>query len=151
MTAHTVSIDAERELEEFIARCEDGLRHQVRGISGPFLDVWSRAEDIAILGAIGSHAQGWQDVRTHLLATAATLNWTHVSIQRLQTVVDDAVAVAVTLENMSREEDARTEARTLRVTHAYRREGERWRLILRHANRVTPDDEARERSILGYT
>jgi len=151
MTAHTVSIDAERELEEFIARCEDGLRHQVSGDSGPFLEVWSRAEDIAILGAIGSHAHGWQDVRTHILAAATTLNWTHVSIQRLLTIVDDAVAITVTLENMSREGEQRTEARTLRVTHAYRREGDEWRLVLRHANTVTADDEARERSILGHT
>ena len=43
------------ELEEFIKRCLDGLRHQVAGNSAPFLEVWSHADDVAILGAVGSY------------------------------------------------------------------------------------------------
>lgn len=139
-----------RELEEYIAKCENGLRHQVRGDSGPFLEVWSHSNDVAILGAIGSHAQGFDDVRTHLLAAASSLNWTAVSIHRLLTTLTPGLAVTVTLENMSREGEERTEARTLRVTHAYRREDDGWRLFLRHANLVTPEDETREREILGH-
>ena len=42
-----------------------------------------------------------------------------------------------------------TNKRTLRATQAYRLEDDEWRLILRHANRVSDEDEARERQLLG--
>jgi len=133
-----------KELEAFITQCMRGLRHQVRGDPEPFLAVWSHADDVSILGAIGSYAQGWKDVRTHLRAASKTLNWTEVAVQRLLTTLSGDLAVTVVLERMSNAQAART----LRVTHAYRHEEEGWRLILRHANQVTPDDEAREQAIL---
>jgi ketosteroid isomerase-like protein len=139
-----------KELEEFIRRCQDGLRHQLQGDSEPFLEVWSHADDVAILGAIGSHARGWEDVKTHLLAASKLLNWTSVTVERVFTIVADELAVSVVIERMTRELNRATEERTLRVTHAYRRENGRWRLILRHANQVTPEDGDRERAILGH-
>jgi hypothetical protein len=36
------------QLEDFIRECEDGLRHQVRGSSEPFLAVWSHGADVAV-------------------------------------------------------------------------------------------------------
>lgn len=39
----------------------------MQGNSELFLEVWSHADDFAILGAMGSHTQGWDNVRTHLL------------------------------------------------------------------------------------
>ncbi|MFZ0971621.1 MAG: hypothetical protein WAN22_05305 [Solirubrobacteraceae bacterium] len=53
--------------------------------------------------------------------------------------------MSVTLERMTRGEQ---DARTLRATQAYRREGGHWGLILGHANTVTAEDESRERSLL---
>ena len=50
------------------------------------------------------------------------------------------------LEHMRPRGASRT--RTLRTTQAYRRESGAWRLILRHANLVTADDEQRERDLL---
>ena len=49
---------------------------------------------------------------------------------------------------MTREIDGKQDARTLRVTQAYRRDGGEWRLILRHANTVSAEDESQERSLL---
>jgi len=149
MTSQPDTIEDPRELEEFIARCEQGLRHQVRGDSAPFLDMWSKADDVTILGAIGSYARGWQDVKTHLLAAARTLQWTSVSVERLTTIEADGIAVAVALEHMARDAGGEGDHRTLRVTHAYRQENGNWRLVMRHANLVTAEDQAREREILG--
>jgi hypothetical protein len=142
--------NAAADLDDFIRRCQDGLRHQVQGDSEPFLEVWSHADDVAILGAIGSHARGWEDVKIHVLAASKLLNWTSVSVERIVTIVADELAVTVVLERMTREVNGEMDARALRVTHAYRRERGEWRLILRHANQVTPDDEKRERAILGH-
>lgn len=136
------------EIEDFIRRCQEGLSHQVRGDSEPFLECWSHADDVAILGAIGSHARGWEDVRTHLLGASRSLNWTSLQVQDISTHFGDWLAVWVGLEHMSREVDGETQSRTLRTTQAYRLEDGKWRLVLRHANTVTADDEERERSLL---
>jgi ketosteroid isomerase-like protein len=135
------------ELEEFIERCLEGLSHQVQGNSGPFLEVWSHADDVAILGAVGSYAQGWEDVRTHLLGASRSLDWTGLSIDRLFTTASGELAVTVVLEHMTREVAGEAGSRTLRTTQAYRREEGQWKLILRHANGVSSEDEATERAL----
>ena len=126
----------------------DGLSHQVGGNSAPFLEVWSHADDVAILGAIGSYAQGWDNVRTHLLGASRSLDWTGLSVVRLLTAVSGDFAVTVVLEHMARQVDGQPGSRTLRTTQAYRHENGEWRLILRHANLVSSEDEARERTLL---
>ncbi|HUA48540.1 MAG TPA: nuclear transport factor 2 family protein [Solirubrobacteraceae bacterium] len=136
------------EFEEFVARCVEGLSHQVRGDSPPFQEVWSHADDVSILGAVGSYAQGWENVSAHLFGASRSLDWTGLSVQRLLTSASGDLAVTVVLEHMTREVDGKPDARTLRTTQAYRRENGEWRLILRHANPVGPDDEARERALL---
>ncbi len=142
----TTSLDTE--LEEFVKRCLDGLSHQVQGDSAPFLEVWSHADDVAILGAVGSYSQGWDNVRTHLLGASRSLDWTDLSVERLLTAASAELAVTVVLEHMTRTVEGGPGSRTLRTTQAYRRENDQWRLILRHANLVSPEDETREHTLL---
>jgi SnoaL-like domain len=119
---------SDTELEEFVKRCLDGLSHQVQGNSAPFLEVWSHADD----------------VRTHLLGASRSLDSTHLTLERLLTTASGELAVTVVLEHMRRNVDEEPHSRTLRTTQAYRREDGEWRLILRHANPVTPADASRE-------
>jgi ketosteroid isomerase-like protein len=149
--AMSVTQRADAELEDFISQCVEGLSHQVNGHSEPFLGVWSRAGDVAILGAIGSHAQGWDQVRTHLLGASRSLAWSGLTVERLLTTASGDLAVTVVLEHMTRDSADGPESRTLRTTQAYRREDGRWRLILRHANTVTAEDEAHEQALISPT
>ena len=96
----TSTIDTE--LEAFIEQCIDALSHQVQGDWGPLPAMWSRVDDVAILGAIGSHAQGLRDVRTHLLGAARQLDWAELSVERLLTTASGDLAVTVVLEHMRR-------------------------------------------------
>jgi ketosteroid isomerase-like protein len=139
---------ADRELEGFVTRCMEGLSHQVRGDSPPFQAVWSHADDVTILGAIGSYARGWADVSTHLFGASRSLDWSDLSVERLVAIASGDLAVTVVLEHMTREVDGESSARTLRTTQAYRREAGEWRLLLRQANLLTPEDAARERALL---
>ena len=136
----------ESEFERFLERCVKGLEHQVSGSSGPFLEVWSQTDDVAILGAIGSHAQGWESVRSHLLGASQALDWTSLSVERLLTAVVEGLAVTVMLEHMARDRPE-PRKRTLRATQAYRRERGVWRLVHRHANLVTAADEDNEAKV----
>ncbi len=146
----TVELDGapfdDSQLEEFVQRCWDGLSYQVQGNSEPFLEMWSHADDVVILGAVGSYAQGWENVRAHLLGASKSLDWTGLSIERLVSAGSGDLAVTVVLEHMTRKVE-QPGSRTLRTTHAYRLENCEWRLFLRHANLVSPDDEAREQAV----
>jgi ketosteroid isomerase-like protein len=133
------------ELETFIRQCHDALADQVQGNSGPFLELWSHADDFTILGAIGSYARGCEDVKAHIQGAAKTLNWTRLAVEPIVTTAARGLGVSVTLERMTR---GKQDARTLKATQAYRHEGGQWRLILRHANTVSAEDESREQSLL---
>ena len=122
-------------LEEFVKRCLDGLSHQVQGNSARFLEVWSHADDVAILGAIGSYAKGWDNVRTHLLGASRSLDWTDLRVERLVTTASGDLAVTVVLEHMTRTVEGEPGSRTLRTTQAYRRENGEWKLILPREHR----------------
>lgn len=135
------------ELDRFIRRCQEGLGHQVHGESAPFLACWSHADDVAILGAVGSYARGWESVKSHLLGAAKRLNWTGLAVQSIVTIVGDGLAVSVGLEHMTRAVVGESNERTLRTTQVYRFEAGQWRLILRHANLVTAQDESLEQSL----
>lgn len=124
-----------------------GLSHQVQGNSAPFHEVWSHADDVAILGAVGSYSQGWENVSTHLLGASRSLDWTDLTVERVQTAASGDLAVTVVLEHMTRRVGGELDSRTLRTTQAYHRENGEWKLILRHANTVSPEDEARERAL----
>jgi hypothetical protein len=133
------------ELEAFVRQCRDALAHQLQGNSGPFLELCSHADDVASLGAIGRYAYGSEDVKTHIGCAANTLNWTCLAVEPMVASAADGLGVSVTVERMTRGE---RNARPLRATQAYRHESGQWRLILRHANPVTAEDESRERSLL---
>jgi ketosteroid isomerase-like protein len=141
------AVSDDTEFAEFFRQCLEGLTHQVRGDSGPFLEVWSHADDVAILGAVGSYAQGWEGVKRHLLGASKSLDWTGLTVETLMTTASENLALTVVLEHMTRQVDGEPGSRTLRTTQAYRRENGTWRLILRHANTVSPEDEARERAL----
>jgi hypothetical protein len=104
------------QIDQFILECQDGLRHQVGGHSQPFLDLWSHADDVAILGAVGSYARGWPAVRLHLLGAAKRLDWTELSFDHIVTSVTDQLAFTVALEQMSRTTGEEPRVRTLRAT-----------------------------------
>jgi ketosteroid isomerase-like protein len=142
----TAGATAADPFEQFVERCTRALSHQLQGVSEPLLELWSRADDVVILGAIGSYAVGWERVRTHLLGAARSLDWSELTVERLHTSVAGDLAFTVVLEQMRRP-GGDPAARTLRTTQAYRREDGRWRLILRHANAITPADETREHAL----
>jgi hypothetical protein len=41
-------------LEEFIGRCHEAINQQSQGHPEPFLELWSRADDVSIMAAIGA-------------------------------------------------------------------------------------------------
>ena len=50
------------ELDEFIDRCHEAITQQSQGHPEPFLRLWSHAEDVSIMAAIGGYQVGFQAV-----------------------------------------------------------------------------------------
>ncbi len=82
-----------------------------------------------------------------MLGASRSLDWTNLTVERLMSTASDGLAVTVVLEHMAREVAGEPGSRTLRTTQAYRREHDEWRLILPHANLVSPEDDDREAAL----
>ena len=125
-------------LEEFIARCHEALTHQSQGRPEPFLELWSRAEDVSIMAAIGGSHVGFEQVSDLLTAASKTQSFETWEAQNLVTTIDDDLAFSVELERYGRTVDGEREEMTLRATQIYRREDGAWKVVHRHGDVLTP-------------
>ena len=60
----------------FISRCQQGLGDLVQGRPEPFKALWSRADDLVIMGASGGYECGWDQVSARLDWAAAGIKAT---------------------------------------------------------------------------
>jgi ketosteroid isomerase-like protein len=119
---------------EFIARCHDALRQHTGGNPKPFLELWSRAGDVSLMGGVGGHQVGIDNVTELLTAAAKTLNYETWTAENLATGFTDTLGFTVELERLTRHVDGELEEMRLRATSIYRREDGAWRVIHRHGD-----------------
>lgn len=130
--------NAEAELEEFISRCHEALSHQSQGRPEPFLKLWSHADDVTIMAAIGGYHVGFEQVSSLLSAASKTQSFDTWSAENIVTTVEGDLAFSVELERYGRRVDGDEEEMTLRATQIYRREEGGWKVIHRHGDVLTP-------------
>jgi ketosteroid isomerase-like protein len=134
------------EFEEFIATCRKAVSQQVSGHTESFQALWSRADDVVLMGAAGSHALGWEKVSASLTWASEHLDFTGWHVENLLTSVNGKLAFTCDLEHMSHEVNGKTQERTLRASQGYRFENDQWRVVFRHgdpmAERVIPPELA---------
>jgi ketosteroid isomerase-like protein len=136
---------AGKPFEDFVTRCREALVDLAAGRPDLYKTLWSRADDVVIMGAFGGHERGWHEVMTRLDWASKGIKSTDVVVENVTTVVNDDVGFTVDLERMTRTLNGETYARTLRATHGYRRENGRWHLIFRHADELSEKDEGQGR------
>ncbi len=126
--------------EEARARFEAALGELVEGRAEPFKAVWSRSNDIVIMGAFGGYERGWKQVAERLDWASKGIRATGRRAENLLTVVGHDLACTVDLEHMERIVDGQTYHRVLRCTQVYRLEDGQWKVIVRHADEHTDKD-----------
>jgi ketosteroid isomerase-like protein len=119
---------------EFLERCHDALRQHTGGNPRPFLELWSHADDVSLMGGVGGHQVGFNEVSKLLTAAAKTLNYETWSAENLVTSFDDTFGFTVELERLTRHIHGETEEMGLRATSVYRREDGAWKVIHRHGD-----------------
>ena len=55
------------EAAEFLERCHRALRQHTSGNPRPYLDLWSDADDVSLMGGVGGHQVGLEQVSELLL------------------------------------------------------------------------------------
>ena len=122
------------EFLEFLERCHEALRQHTSGNPRPFLDLWSRAADVSLMGGVGGHQVGFDQVSELLTAAAKTLNYETWSAENLASLFTDTLGFTVELEHLTRQVNGQTEELSLRATSIYRREEGAWKVIHRHGD-----------------
>lgn len=128
----------EAELRDFIARCHEAITQQSQGHPESFLELWSHADDVTIMAAVGGHQRGFKDVSELLTWASKAQSFDSWSAENLTTVFDSDLALSVELEHYGQNVDGKHKEMTLRATQVYRRERGQWRVIHRHGDVLTP-------------
>ena len=111
------------------------------GRADGYQDMYSHADDVTIFGAFGGHEQGWDTVGPRLAWAATQFNpRTDAKLERtlISANFGTELGYTVTLEvTPGSTTVAGTSLGGLRVTHIYRLEGDRWKIVHRHADPLT--------------
>ena len=132
MEPMTRGLDAD--FAEFIERCHRALKEHTGGNPRPYLDLWSDADDVSLMGGVGGHQVGLDQVSELLTAAAKTLNYETWDAENLVTGFDETLGFTVELERLTRHLDGQLEEMSLRATTIYRREEGAWKVIHRHGD-----------------
>src|SRR6476469_10864265 len=107
----TVSADA----AQFLKECHAALRQHTGGNPRPFLELWSRAPDVSLMGGVGGHQVGIDAVSALLTAAAKTLNYETWDAENLVTGFGETLGFTVELERLTRHVDGKLEEMSLRA------------------------------------
>jgi ketosteroid isomerase-like protein len=125
------------DLDEFVSQCEQAWQVFVTGDPTPATLLFSRRDDVTLANPWGPPVTGWADVSATLEAAAARFrNGQFSAFDILSSFRSDDLAWYHEIERGEAMLGGRTEPESfaLRVTSVYRREDERWRIALRHAD-----------------
>lgn len=131
--------------DEFTLQLLDALRRFVQGDAEPYRNLWSHRDDVTIFGGWGAYEQGWAAVEPRLDWAASRYSEGWLDRENLLKGVGPDIAYSVDIERIGGRFDNAPEVREapLRVTHVFRREEGRWRIVHRHADFLRPRQEPR--------
>jgi SnoaL-like protein len=132
------------EIEQVLQEVETATTRFVMGDAEPFKALWSHEADVSIMGGWGAYEVGWTEVGPRLEWAAARYKsgtWSyelltagHSGEQLYTAGIERSEALLEGQEAAGRSE--------LRVTHIFRREDGRWRIVHRHADPILSKTEA---------
>ena len=133
--------------EEFqlaIDEIKSATQHFCNGNANPIKALWSRADDVTIMGGWGSHEHTWDQVAPRLDWAAVRFLEGQVAFETLSMGEDGNLGYTVWIERYAASLQGSDAVRpfALRATQIYRREGGTWKIIHRHADAIMEKHEA---------
>jgi ketosteroid isomerase-like protein len=134
-----------RSFKDAVKRVKAALAAMGSGDPQPYADCWAKSDDITLFGAWGPIEKGHRQV-------TQTFQWVGSRFKGGELVPEDSVAFAsgdlaytagfergeVVVDGGARQ------PMTIRVTHVYRRFGDEWQLVHRHAD-FPPADQRQKK------
>jgi ketosteroid isomerase-like protein len=125
-------------LAEMLPRQLEAERALCGGDAGARKDTWSQRDPVTLFGAAVDLRRGWAEVDETFGWLAGRFDGKRLEHYDLELVAAGAggdLAYTVGFEHKTFATDDGPVSYTLRVTHAYRREDGRWRIVHRHGDR----------------
>jgi ketosteroid isomerase-like protein len=123
-------------LDETIEAMREATRAFVNGDTSKWFALCSREADATLFGGWGGHERGWDELGPRYEWASSRFGGGEVTFEELARYGSGELACTVHLEHYATYVPERDEAAnlTLRVTHVYRLEDGRWRLLHRHGD-----------------
>jgi SnoaL-like domain len=123
-------------LQPTLDQVQAAVRQFATGDPNPYKACWSQADDVTICGGWGAYERGWEQVGPRMDWAAARWRGGHTDFVPLAVGASGEIAYTVWIEQGDARLEGLDEFRpiALRVTHIYRREGDTWKIIHRHAD-----------------
>jgi SnoaL-like domain len=126
-------------MTELAAAQRDFMNGDATGLQA----LYSHRDDVTVMGGFGGFERGWAEVGPRLAWAASHFHGGEYSQQDISMHVGLDAACLVCLESWGRNslEGQPAPIMELRVTQTFRLEGERWRLVHRHADELVRKHE----------
>jgi ketosteroid isomerase-like protein len=131
------------DLEETIKRYRDACDEFSRGDPGPVKVLFSHREDVTLANPFGPPVRGWKAASEALdFASSNFADGDVGEFERIADYVAEDLASILCLEHWRARVGERVEIEPfdLRVTTTFRREGNSWKIVHRHADPITTFD-----------
>jgi ketosteroid isomerase-like protein len=137
-TAHAAPFDHDPALRAFLPRFQGATEQFMNGNKGPWFELASRRDDVTIMGAWGAYERGWHEVGPRYDWAAARFrpSGAKLRVEVLSSGTSGDLAYTISIERAETLVVGQDKPRLheLRVTHLFRKEGDDWKLIHRHAD-----------------
>jgi ketosteroid isomerase-like protein len=112
------------------------LAAYVAGDPAPFRASYSHAADVTVFGGFGGWQKGWRDIEERTSWSSSQYHGGSAVPELLAQGHSGDLGFTVHLEHIAAQSgpSATEVQKTYRVTHIFRREGDEWKLIHRHAD-----------------
>lgn len=129
------------DFDQFMKRREDAARAFVRGDVAPLGSIVARVSPATFFGPQGGYEQGPDHVYSIYERDATYFTSGDSSFEILQMAASDGIAYWAGFQRAMARLDGSTEPIpfNLRVTEVFRREGDEWKLIHRHADSLASE------------
>jgi ketosteroid isomerase-like protein len=126
-----------------MAQLAAAQRDFMNGDATGLQNLYSHRDDVTVMGGFGGFEHGWTEVGPRLAWAASHFHGGDYSQQDISATVGADVACLVCLERWARvaQDGQPIPVMELRVTQTFRLEGDRWRLVHRHADELVQKRE----------
>lgn len=137
-----------RDFEQFMEQREDAARAYVNGDAGPVDRISTRTSPATFFHPNGDYEQGAEQVSSRYERDAGYFeSGGESSFEILQMAASDGIAYWVGFQHATARLKGQAEAvpMSLRITEVFRREGDEWKLVHRHADFLKSESEEKQK------